>query len=84
MTQEEKIKIGNKFVNDPDWSLVERLLTDYIEPLKDIATIDTKQQNDIIATEVRSRQIVIDQLSKFLRDSRLIGKNINNLPVTFK
>lgn len=84
MTKESLAKISNKFFNDPDWAIVEEMISEYIEPLKDISTVDIKKSNDEIATEVRGRQITINQLNKFLLDSRIVGQNINNKPTTFK
>jgi len=84
MTNEELQKIANKFFNDPDWRIVENMINEYLEPLKDISSIDISKSNDEIATEVRGRQISVEQLGKFLQDSRIVGRNINNKPTTFK
>jgi len=74
----------DKFFKDPDWILVENMIQKYLEPLGEISRIDTKRSNDEIATELKARQMVIEELEKFLRDSRLLGKTINNKPISFK
>ncbi len=84
LNSEQKKIIADKFIADPSWVLVEQMLNEYLEPLKDISSIDTKRSNDEIATEVKGRQITIEQLNKFLSQSRILGGKINNKITSFK
>lgn len=61
----EKFK---KFFCDPDWPEVEKLLREYIEPLRDLSNIKTEVSNDELASEVRGRQIAYERLNKFLEE----------------
>jgi len=75
----------NKFFQDPDWLLVEEMISDYIEPLRDISTIDTNRPADAVMAEVAGRKITVEQLTKFLRDCRIIGQiTKNKQSVNFK
>lgn len=84
MNKDERINKIQKFVLDPDWVLIEQMLLEYMEPLEKITSIDTKRTNDEIATDVKARQIVSEQLGKFLRDSRILGKIAINNNNSFK
>lgn len=74
MNKEERINKIQKFVLDPDWILIEEMIHEYLSPLKEISSVDMKRTNDEIATDVKARQLVIEQLDKFLRDSRILGR----------
>lgn len=73
-------KLHAKFFTDPDWSIMEDFILSYIEPFRSVANIPTKLTNDQIATEVRGRQLMVEQLEKFLDDARMIKsrKNLKN------
>lgn len=77
-------RISEKFFNDPDWALVEQMIVQYLEPLTGVDSVDTKRTNDEIATDVRARQLAIENLGKFLKDCRILRKQINNKVTTFK
>ena len=80
MTKEEKINKLQKFVNDPDWVLLEDMIHEYIEPLRDIDTIDISGTSDSVMADVAGRQKAYKAMTAFLRDCRILGKrsNINN------
>lgn len=85
LTQEEKLKIANKFFNDPDWAIVEKMLEGYLEPLTDIMAIDIKDRSaDSVMAELAGKQITLKQLTEFLRDCRILGSKINSKPISFK
>lgn len=84
ITPEEKIRVSDKFFKDGDWYIIEKMLSEYLEPLRDVSTIDSKQSNDVIAAELRGRQITYEQLTKFLRDCRILSKITNNQSNSFK
>ena len=74
MTQEHKDKL-KKFTEDPDWILVQQLFEEKIQPLMDVMSINSELTNDQIASEVRGRQITIESLSSFLRDSKILSSS---------
>jgi hypothetical protein len=84
ITVEQKKKINDKFFQDPDWAIVEQIILDYIEPLKDITTVDITEHADTVKAQVAGRKIAYEQLHKFLREARLLNKTIISKPVTFK
>jgi len=75
--------LKNKFVRDPDWREVEKIILSYIEPLLDMTTIDITQSAETIKAEVIGRRMANEQLSKFLLDSGLIQRQSDN-KTTFK
>lgn len=75
--------LKNKFVRDPDWKEIEKIIISYVEPLLDMTTIDTTQSAETIKAEVIGRRMAHEQLSKFLLDSGLIQRQTINNP-TFK
>lgn len=84
MDNETKEKL-KKFYNDPDWQLVVKMFEDKLKDLRDISKIDAKKSNDEIASEVRGRQISIESLSTFLRDSKIVSaQDITSNPTSFK
>lgn len=64
------------FFTHPHWESLLSLIELYIEPLKSISTLETKNKhNDEIATELKARQITVDSLSNFIRDSLVVRAN---------
>jgi hypothetical protein len=57
-----------KFVNDPDWGLMEKILLDYIEPLRFIDDIDVSDNATGVKAEIRTRRKVYKQIISFLSD----------------
>ena len=66
-----------RFTEDPHWSVVEKVLISYIEPLYDISTIDRRLKGDTVKAEVAARQVTIQCLTAFLRDCSLIAQMPN-------
>lgn len=63
----DKTKLS-KFVNDPDWHIVEEIFWDYIEPLKLIDDIDVSDNATGVKAEIRVRKKVYKQISSFLSE----------------
>ncbi len=74
LTREQEQRIGAKFFNDPDWGLVEEMINEYIEPLRDISTIDLDRGADAVMADVAGRQKAYDGMVSFLRDCRILRK----------
>lgn len=83
MTEKLKDKL-RKFTADPDWVLIETMFNEHMDPLKSIMTIDVNRSNDEIASEVRGRQLTIESLTKFLKDSNIVNSQSINQTTTFK
>lgn len=84
MTEEIKLKL-NKFFQDPDWVLVEEMINEYIDPLRNVSTVKTDNTTaDAVMAEVVGRKIATEELTKFLRECRLIGKINKNIKGNFK
>lgn len=77
-------KLNDKFFTDPDWKEVEELLTEYLSPFESVMNIDSKLSNDQIASEVRGRQLMVENLNKFLLDTKVIRQKINSQPKSYK
>ena len=44
-------KLYEKFFSDPDWKAVERVISDYIDPLMDMSSVDTNQPAEEVKAE---------------------------------
>lgn len=77
----EKIK---KFVNDKDWVEVEKIINNYIEPLKDVMTIKSDLPAEEVKAEVKTRQRAYIQLKTFLEDVKIISGGEENKNISFK
>lgn len=85
MTPQERNEKLKKFYQDPDWVLVEEILLGKIASLESNKTIDPKQSAEVIAAEVRGRQIAAQELESFLVDSKLLRSNdITRTNVSFE
>lgn len=84
MTKEERQLKLNKFFQDADWTLVEEMIKEYIDPLHDVSTINIDRPADAVMAEVAGRKMTCELLTKFLIDCRIIGTITKNNNVTFK
>lgn len=84
MDKTQRTEKLNKFFLDPDWVLVEEMLYEYIEPLRDISTIDLNRGSDAVMADVAGRQKAYDGITKFLKDCRILGKISKNNNNNFK
>ena len=70
-------KLNEKFFTDPDWPELENVIKEYLAPFKDVMNIKSDLSNDEIASEVRGRQMMIEQLERFLSDTGVVRSKIN-------
>jgi hypothetical protein len=73
-----------KFFSDPDWSKVEDLILNYIEPLVDMNTIDTTQPAEHVKAELIGRTLAYNKLVDFLNDSKLINRKLDKVKNPFR
>lgn len=76
MTKEDIKKISDKFFTDPDWHLVEELIKDYIEPLKDLNDIDIRETADNVKAQVVGRRIAYEQMTRFLSEAGILREKL--------
>lgn len=81
---EDLRKIQEKFFFDPDWKEIEKMILEYIEPLKDMGTVDTSQPAEHVKAEIIGRTIAYDSLAKFLNDTKMVGQQIKSIKTTFR
>jgi len=77
-------QLNDRFFTDPMWPDMEELLLEYLAPFRDVKNIKSDATNDEIATEVRGRQLMVEQLEKFLMDTKVIRSRINRPTQSFK
>lgn len=68
-----KIQELQQFFQDPRWTGVEELIREFIEPLKDMSTIDTSKDAETVRAEIIGRMHAYNQLDRFLNQSKIIG-----------
>lgn len=77
ITKQDLQRIHEKFVSDPDWKIVEALLNQFLEPLLDIRSIETKgKTSDEVFAELMGRKLTADALSNFLSEVRLLKTSV--------
>lgn len=69
-------KLQEKFFNDPDWGMMEALIESYIDPLRDMTTVDTTQPGEHVKAEIIARNLAHDSLYKFLGDCKVVKGRI--------
>ncbi len=80
ITKQDLQRIHEKFVSDPDWKIVEALLNQFLEPLLDIRSIETKgKTSDEVFAELMGRKLTADALSNFLSEVRLLKTSVNKM-----
>ena len=80
ISQQEKRAIYNKFVSDPDWQIVDRVLRSYIDSLSSISTLETEGKTaDEVFALVEGRKIAMKALSDFLSDMGILKVTVNKL-----
>ena len=68
-TQRAKVEKLKKFVNDPDWSVMEEILIEFIITHSSIETFETKgKNNDEIASDIKGIKIATNALKHFLQE----------------
>lgn len=77
ISKQDLQRIHQKFVSDPDWKIVEALLNQFLEPLLDIRSIETKgKTSDEVFAELMGRKLTADALSNFLSEVRLLKTSV--------
>ena len=76
--------LHEKFFTDPSWGDMEELILEYLAPFRSVMNVDTKKTNDEIATEVRGRQLMLENLDRFLEDSKIITRRLNKNDNNYK
>lgn len=66
-------EISKRFFADPEWHQVETLISEFIEPLMDMTTIDTKQPAESVKAEVIARSIAYNTMKQFLNQAKILG-----------
>lgn len=77
-------ELTGRFFQDPRWHLVEELILEYVEPLKDMESIDTSQPAEHVKAEIIGRMLAFNALSKFLNDTTLVSRPIKEFKNPFK
>ena len=68
----EKLK---RLFQDPEWKLIDEMLREYIEPLKDVFYVDLSDSSTSVKGELRVRKQTYQLLDKFLKDAQTIAEN---------
>jgi hypothetical protein len=84
MEQERLKEVLKKFVEDPDWIVIEDLIQEYVALLHNIDGIDTSQDSDTVRAEVVGRKTASKTLEKFLTDMRLVKQIKSKSKHTFR
>ncbi len=77
-------QLNERFFTDPMWGDMEELLMEYLLPFKSVENIAKGLSNDQIATEVRGRQLMVEQLERFLSDTKIIKQRLDRPLNSFK
>lgn len=68
--------IRDKFFSDPDWKFVDNSIKEYLEPIRDVLTIDTSMSAESVLAEVRARQLTVQRLESYLNDVGMISGSL--------
>jgi len=69
---------------DPRFHIIEDIIRDYIEPLKDISKIDLNDEASVVKAEIKVRKDMVSQLEKMLHDIGLLKTVLSRQPGSFK
>ena len=81
MTQEE-IQILNSLIRSDSWKLVDRIVSEHIQKLKSIDSLDVTLDPIALKITIESRQKAGQVLSDILRDLRGYGLEVETNPLT--
>ena len=73
-----------KFVNDPEWHIVEDKLREFIDPLKDIEKIDLLDEAEVVKAEIKVRLELHQSITQFLNEIGLFKDSSENKTSSFK
>jgi len=77
-------QLHERFFSDPMWPEMEELIMEYVSPFRSVMDIPRNLSNDQIATEVRGRQKMVEQMEKFFADTKIITRQITNDKPSYK
>lgn len=83
MDRQETLAKLDRFFTDPDWPLVEAMLTEYVEPLRYASNIDLKQDSEAVHAELKANLAAYSAVMGFLSDIGAV-KNRKKTPDNFK
>lgn len=66
-------ELRKTFFEDPRWSGVEELIREFIEPLKDMSSIDTSKDGETVRAEIIGRMLAYETLNNFLSQVKIVG-----------
>lgn len=78
-------KLHEKFFSDPDWEHIEKIISGYINPLRDILNVDVTKDAEDVKAQVIARQHTFKSLDKFLTDAQVVTRRrLSDNNTTFK
>ena len=69
---EELLKLKRLF-QDPEWTLVDKMLRGYIEPLMSLEQLDLSNTNESVKGEVKAKLQFYVLVDKFLKDAEVLA-----------
>ena len=72
LTVQQLEDLRKRFFEDPQWALLDQLIREYIDPLKDMDDVDTNQPAEHVKAEIIGRKMTYDRLDKFLTDAQIV------------
>jgi uncharacterized pyridoxal phosphate-containing UPF0001 family protein len=77
----DKIK---RFVQDPEWHIIEDILKEKLEKFKYIDEIDDKQTATEIKAQIKANKKAFNMLYTFLRETGMFKKDYQNKVIDYK
>ena len=77
----DKIK---RFVQDPEWHIIEDLLIEKLARLRFIDDIDDKQTGTDIKAQVKANKKMFNFLDTFLRETGMLKRDYKNKLIDYK
>lgn len=78
MDKQERQKALHKFVTDPEWHVVTDLLSQNIEEIKNISTIDLSENAETIKAIIAGRQETLKLVENFIHQTDQAKSIITN------
>ena len=72
LSKQEKLK---RLFQDPEWKLVDEMLREYVDPLKDIFAVDLTDTAVSVKGEIKAKKQFYSLIIKFLSDAQAIATN---------
>lgn len=64
--------IPKRFIDDPEWHLVEEIIKEFIDPLLSIQDIDITQSSEDVKAEIIGKRKAYEALEGFIKSKGLI------------